>query len=1180
MRVLLMLMLILIQVGAVASASGLASRLNPTFDRIDPSDGLSQTSVNVISQDSMGLIWIGTTEGLNRYDGEKFDQYFSNEKESNSLSNDYVSAIVEDASGVLWVGTDKGLNVFDRHTSNFSLISLADQTTIPVPGIGSIRSLFIDKQENLWIGTGGGLVKRSNNGSLTFYIHDPADADTIGKGAVRAIAEDSQRNIWIGTEDSGLSRLNPESGAIQRFERDFQAFGASDSSVRDILIRSGEMFIATFNGGLWRVDTDTLQFRRVRLFTTRGQEVSRTRSLLLDASGGLWVGSDYGLFLIDPVAASAQNFSHRVTDPGSLSHNVVAALFEDMGGVLWVGTYNGLSKWNSRTPRFALFRSDKNTEQGLVGDSITSFAESDTTLWVGTLNGLSAYDKSLSEFRVVEEISLQDQRVMTLAVAGTGDSTLWLGTFNGGLTSLSAGIQRNYLSNTNPGSLASNQVSKVFVDSKQRLWVGMYGSGVDLHLGDGRFEHYPREGAIFSDTRITDIAESPDGNIWITSNGGGLMILDPENSSTTILRHDASRVESIASDNLVSVSRGSSGMWVGARDAGVSFVDSGTLEVRRITKMDGLSSVAAYGVLEDPEGSIWVSGGKGLSVLAEDGDWDIYDTSHGLQADDFNSGAYLKMKDGTFLYGGNYGFNAFNPLDIYPSDFSPRVELTGFKKLNNNVSFETSFDKLERIEVYHDDYVIEFEYGAMDYSSPLRNEYEYLLEGFDPDWVSADNDRSVAYTNLDPGSYTFRVRATNGDGIWSSDQLEVELNVLPPWFQTWWAYLGYLILAVLVLTGIYRLNAQRMARIAEDSHRARLEKYIQTLEQATDAIAIASEEGVIEYQNALFLALFKTPELDSGVGSQLLETLFDSAEERAEVESRVVESGRFSTEVVRRLAVDKFYEISVARTEYQGVVTLIAIARDITQRKETERQLEHYSRNLETQVIERTSKLEEEVSKSLLQQQALTNSLAEKELLIKEVHHRVKNNMQVISSLLSIQAEGVDDEVYSSLLKESQQRIKSMTLIHETLYQSKDLLNIDFQDYIELLTNSLSRSYVVPGVSVFVDVNVENVVLDLGTAVPCGLIINELVSNSLKHAFHDKEETGIIDIDFVTTDCSFDLRISDNGSGLPPDFDLGQNTSMGLEIVTILTDQLEGSLSAHNDDGAVFQISFPRQINE
>jgi len=374
-----------------------------------------------------------------------------------------------------------------------------------------------------------------------------------------------------------------------------------------------------------------------------------------------------------------------------------------------------------------------------------------------------------------------------------------------------------------------------------------------------------------------------------------------------------------------------------------------------------------------------------------------------------------------------------------------------------------------------------------------------------------------------------------------------------------------------------------MARIAEDSHRARLEKYIQTLEQATDAIAIASEDGLIEYQNELFLQLFDSPTIDvvdEAVGGKLLETLFNSESDRAEVTARVAESGRFSTEVARELSVTKYYEISVARTEFQGVVTLIAIARDITLRKETEQQLEHYSRNLEQLVDERTSKLGEEVSKSMLQQKALENSLAEKEILIKEVHHRVKNNMQVISSLLSIQAERAGDQVYSSLLNESQQRIKSMTLIHETLYQSKDLLKIDFQEYIESLTNSLTRLYMVPGVSVFVDVNVENVLLDLETAVPCGLVINELVSNSLKHAFHDKEETGIIDIDFVSTDGSYNLRIADNGVGLPSDFDLKRSTSMGLEIVTILTDQLEGMLSAYNDDGAVFQIQFPRLINE
>lgn len=1174
-------MLSLIHLQLVVSASDLASRLNPIFDRLNATDGLSQTSVNVISQDSMGLIWIGTTEGLNRYDGEQFETFFNVPNDDTSISHDYVSAIIEDAQGDIWIGTDNGLNVFDRAKSTFRLVALASEEFVPDAAHSSIRSLFIDKERILWIGTGGGLVRRANDGSLIHYRHDPSDENTLGKGGVRAIAQDAQGNIWLGTDSSGLSRLNPETEVIERFERDFEASDLPDNSIRDLLIVSDEMYIATFNGGLWRANTKALRFQPFQLVTTQGRKIVRTRSLLRDRAGQVWVGTDEGLFLIDPSSENVQNISHRPTDPDSLSEDHVAALFEDQGGVIWVGTYNGVSKWNSRAPKFALYRMDKNTQGGLAGDSITSFVEDEETLWIGTLTGLSAYDKFLSQFRLVNEIDLADRRVMTLAVEKGERTTLWIGSMSGGVTSYSENIQRNFTTSIDSESIASNQISKVFVDSKGRVWVGMYGAGVDLYLGKNSFKHYPRPGVDFSDLRITDIAEGDQGKIWITSNGGGLMILDPEREIITVLRHEPDIENTVSSDNLVSVSKGKRGMWVGARDAGLSVVDPVTLAVTRLTKADGLSSVAAYGILEDANLGIWVSGGKGLSVLAEDGDLAVYDRSHGLQADDFNSGAYLKMKDGTFLYGGNSGFNAFDPLDIKPSDFSPPVELTGFKKLNEKISFGTSLEKLDNIEIAHDDYVIEFEYGAMDYASPTRNQYEYSLEGFDRDWVAAGNDRSVTYTNLDPGQYTFRVKATNGDGKWSNEQLDLDLIVSPPLTRTWWAYCGYAILALMFLAVVYRQNSRKMSRIAEDSHRARLEKYVQTLEQATDAIAIASENGLIEYRNELFSTLFDSPTIeaeDGAVGEKLLETLFDSASDRAEVTARVAESGRFSTEVARELSVTKYYEISVARTEFQGVVTLIAIARDITQRKETERQLEHYSRNLEQLVDERTSKLEEEVSKSILHQNALENSLVEKELLIKEVHHRVKNNMQVISSLLSIQAEGTGDEVYSSLLNESQQRIKSMALIHETLYQSKDLLKIDFQEYIESLTNSLSRSYTVPGVSVFVDVNVENVLLDLATAVPCGLVINELVSNALKHAFHDKEETGIIDIDFISTDCSYDLRIADNGVGLPSGFDLSKNTSMGLEIVTILTDQLEGTLSAYNDGGAVFQIQFPRNV--
>ena len=251
----------------------------------------------------------------------------------------------------------------------------------------------------------------------------------------------------------------------------------------------------------------------------------------------------------------------------------------------------------------------------------------------------------------------------------------------------------------------------------------------------------------------------------------------------------------------------------------------------------------------------------------------------------------------------------------------------------------------------------------------------------------------------------------------------------------------------------------------------------------------------------------------------------------------------------------------------------------MTERKKTEAQLENYRKNLERLVAERTQALQKEIAENKAIQIDLADSLQEKELLLKEVHHRVKNNMQVISSLLSIQAESVEDDLYVTLLNESQQRIKSMALIHETLYQSKDLLKIDFHEYISTLTTSLSRSYSVPGVPVHVAVNVEDVALDLETAVPCGLIINELVSNSLKHAFHDHDEMGVINIDFDANGCLYELKIADNGCGLPEGFDISKNVSMGLEIVSILTSQLEGRLEFANENGAMFQLSFPRSAS-
>jgi two-component sensor histidine kinase len=256
----------------------------------------------------------------------------------------------------------------------------------------------------------------------------------------------------------------------------------------------------------------------------------------------------------------------------------------------------------------------------------------------------------------------------------------------------------------------------------------------------------------------------------------------------------------------------------------------------------------------------------------------------------------------------------------------------------------------------------------------------------------------------------------------------------------------------------------------------------------------------------------------------------------------------------------------------------VCIARDVTQRKRTESELADHRRNLEVLVADRTQALEREIAETMLVQRELAKSLREKELLLKELHHRVKNNMQVMSSLLSIQAESAGNEQLAELLGESQQRIKSMALIHENLYQSKDLLEIDFDDYITMLAGGLRHLYEVPGVVVSLDIRVTNVSLDIDSAVPCGLIINELISNSLKHGFVGRQGEGNIFVEFSQVEGRYVLHIRDDGIGLPAGFDVDAALTMGMEIVSILTQQLDGEITFENNGGARFEVSFPQKV--
>ncbi|MFT4720795.1 MAG: PAS domain S-box-containing protein [Candidatus Azotimanducaceae bacterium] len=1177
---------------SVASQARLADYRNLIFDRLGTESGLSQAAVSSITQDAEGFIWIGTQEGLNRYDGYSFKTFYHLDDDPGSLSHDSIWDLLVDSRGDLWVGTDSGLNRYNDARDNFEFISLdatADGAASDQRDI--VHSLFEDSSGRIWIGTGTGLVIMQPDRSLAHFKHDPRDPESLSRGSVRVVFEDSRKRIWIGTEKGGLNLFDESALSFTHY-----ASSANDpTSISDNYIRSiieaepGKLWLATFNGGVSIFDVALGAAERMTNTAS-----SRVRSLLKDVDGDIWIGTDGGLQLWGPDLASFERYTVDPTDVHSISDNTVFELFQDAGGVIWVGTFNGVSKWNARTETFPHFKQNAVQNIFLTSNSITSFAESvEGDVWVGTFEGLSKWDKSIPGFvnMSVTNEGIMKSLVMSLAVY---QGVLWVGTMSGGVGLIDGDkVVESYRHDpNNPDSISSNAISRIYVDRDDRLWLTTYGGGVNLYLGDGKFKRFP--GAFtritgdfeaglersFADLRTLDIAEAGDGKFWIATDGGGIVVLDPATGATESIVHRADDVSSLSSNNVISLLAHNGVMWVGTRDSGINRFDLETHSFTRFTKADGLASDAVYGMLVDAQEQIWVSGGKGLSVLdVASGEFIRYDASHGLQSDDFNSGAYLKMADGSFLFGGSNGFNAFDPDRIEGNSYVPPIRITGFSKFNQPQQFAQPVSRLQDLSLAYNDFVIGFEFSAMDFTASDKNQFRYMLQGFDRDWVDSNGARQVTYTNLDAGEYSFKVKGSNNDGVWNEVGAAIAIVVNPPLWRTWWAYLGYFLIG---LVGLYQLqiaNARRLRRDAEKRYNDRLQLYIESLEEATDCVLIADASKNIMYaNNAIELILGAVPK--DVVGHSILDLLFADATDADKALQGLREQGRWHGEVKScKGQVDTTTEVTIAavRDAADQAIAFVSIARDVTGRKRTEEELENYRRNLESLVAERTSALEHEVSENKIVQRELATSLREKELLLKEVHHRVKNNMQVISSLLNIQAETNGNEDFATLLGESQLRIKSMSLIHENLYQSDDLLEIDFDDYIRTLASSLCHFYETPGVAVNLDIHVADVSLDIESAVPCGLIINELISNALKHAFIGKQGRGTIRIDFVIKGCEYLLSIQDDGVGLPADFDISVATTMGMEIVSILTQQLDGTLIISLDGGTRFNISFPRK---
>ena len=830
------------------------------FARLGGETGLAQGGVMAILQDVQGFLWLGTEDGLDRYDGYELKHYTHDRNHPGSLPNSWVSALAEDSHGTLWIGTDGG-GLVGRDPATGAFESLPAMRGQPALGPQEIVQVVrVDRHGRIWVGTrDGGLVAIDRaTGSARRFRHTAGDNGTLSGDCVLAVFEDHNGTIWVGTR-TGLDRLDPATGRIEHQTAVMARLASvthGDTQVSAILEdQRGDFWFGT-KGGLVRLESGSgaIAIYRSRTGDDSSLPGDRVQAILEDSGRRLWVGTSNGLALYDRRRDAFDTYRHDAADSATLPDDNVISLYEDRGGLLWVGTKTGgVAKWNSRSWSFGRHAG---TAEGFGDANPTAFAvDASGVVWIATLGGgLHAIDRqhgTIRHFRHVatDPASLPDDRVMALLL--DHDGALWLGTMTAGLSRLDPHTERftTYRHDpANPATLGAAGVMSLLEDSRGRIWVGTFGGGLAvLDRATGKFKRYasdPNDPSTLASDRATALAEDSSGRIWVGTDGGGLCLLDPASGRFVRFAHSIESPRALTANTVYAIRVDERGhVWVGTRGGGLDEVVGsallpGTISFRSYAEAEGLPNATIYGIELDANRRLWLSTNRGLSRF-DPATREVrnFRRAHGLQGDEFNFGAHYRSADGELFFGGPGGYNAFFPERLQFNDAPPPVVLTTLLTRNEPARTAVPHDRLRRIALGYRDEIVTFEFAALDFASPEDNRYFYMLEGFDPGWVDAGSRRRVTYTNLDGGHYTFRVRAANSDGSRNEHGLAIPLDVEPPPWARPWARAGYVLALALLIFGVWHSQHRKLRREAQYAQRL-----AQDVRDRTAELALRNED--------------------------------------------------------------------------------------------------------------------------------------------------------------------------------------------------------------------------------------------------------------------------------------------------------------------------------------------------
>ncbi len=796
------------------------------FERLSVESGLSQCTVQAMFQDSRGFMWFGTADGLNRYDGFNFKKYRHDPADSTSISHNGVTSIAEDNAGYLWIGASSGggLNRYDFVTGKFTLYKHNPKDSSSLSD-DDIRAILKDSFGVLWIGTNIGLNELNpTTGKFISYLHDDNNPQSLSHNGVNELYEDRSKTLWLLT-GAGLDKFDRRTRTFKHYE----VKPAKNAHLQALYEDSNGIFwIGTAEGKIMTFDREQekfnlyYQFKPLLSTALRENEIG---SFYEDATGALWVGTSEGLSRLnrnDRLSARFTHYRHDKSDPSSIGYGPCNNIYEDHSGVLWIASDGtGLNKVDTRPPKFQHYKHDPNHANSLGSGLIKAiYEDSQGDLWVGSFQGgldrLNRRSGEWTRFRhnANDPWSLNENSVF--AICEDNDGLIWVGTGNGaGLNIFDRHSNRfSNINNQIGKQLKLTRYNTVFIygDKAGNMWLSADGL-IKYEKNTGRitsYLHHDDDPNSLSHNGVTVIYEDRRGRLWVGTQNG-LNKFDPIRETFERFFHDPANPNSLGHNYIKSIWEDEIGtLWIGTTD-GLSELDPEKEIFTRYHEKDGLPNPFIYGILGDDHGNLWMSTNKGLSKLdPKTGRFRNYDLKDGLQSYEFNTGAYHRSKiTGEMIFGGINGFNIFHPDSVKDDPFVPPIVLTEFMKFDVPAPLEADISAMKEIKLAYEDDVFSFEFAALDFTHPEKNQYAYMMEGVDKNWVYCGNRRHARYTHLEPGSYTFRVKGSNHDGVWNEEGTSIKITIVPPLWMMWWFRILVCVAAIVGVAGGVRYFATR-----------------------------------------------------------------------------------------------------------------------------------------------------------------------------------------------------------------------------------------------------------------------------------------------------------------------------------------------------------------------------------